>query len=330
MNMNVGTLIFGGAGSLGTELTRNLLENNSITHIASRDEAKHWDLKNKFQNNKLLHTHICDVRDKSRVKEIILQCKPATIIIAQALKQVDICEKFPEESIDTNVNGVRNILSTIKELGLSEIYYPKEVNFVSTDKACAPINVYGMSKNIAEKLTLNLASTFKEHKIKTKFIVTRYGNVLSSKGSIIPLFLKQANDENVKNFTITDKKMTRFMMTLQESVDLIFYALKNGESGDLWVPNLPSMKIIDLAEIFSEIYKKPINEIGIRPGEKIHEIMLNEEEARNCIKTKNYFVVKQNTNKPNNILTEEFSSKTTISKEQLKIKMKEFLEKDYK
>ncbi len=328
MNNNK-VLIFGGAGSLGTELTRNLLLKNKQIIIASRDEAKHWELKNLFQKNKLIKTHICDVRNKTRVREILLLENPSTIIIAQALKQVDVCEDFPEESIETNINGVLNILSNIKELALSGIYIPDNVCFVSTDKACNPINVYGMCKSIAEKTTFNLAKTLKDLNIPTKIVVTRYGNVLSSKGSIVPLLIKQAKDINVSSFTITNKEMTRFIMTLQESVDLIFYALEHGETGDLWVPKLHSMKIIDLIDIFSKSYKKDIDNIGIRPGEKIHEIMLNEEEYRVHVKHGNYFVVKQN---PTSVksLTKEYSSKDMLlTKEELKDKITIFIKETY-
>lgn len=320
------TLIFGGAGSLGTELTKYLLNNfkYEYVYIASRDEAKHWELKNKFQNDKLLQTYICDVRNKSRVKEIILTLKPNRIIIAQALKQVDTCEKFPEESIDTNILGVRNILDSIRELSLMKIYIPDEVCFVSTDKSCNPINVYGMCKSIAEKMVLNLSDFFEEQNINTKFIITRYGNVLSTKGSIIPLYMKQATDPNIDFFGVTHVDMTRFIMTLEESVELIFYALKNGENGELWVPKLPSMKIIDLAEIFSDLFGKKIKTIGIRPGEKVHEVMLNEEEYRNSTEENKYFVVKKQP-KTTKVVCKEYSSKDTISKDELKEKIITFL-----
>ncbi len=323
------TLIFGGAGSLGTELTRNILKNEyEMIHIASRDEAKHWELKNTFQNNSRIKTYICDVRNEHRVKEIFLRVKPDTIIIAQALKQVDTCEYFPEESVDTNIIGVKNIFNVIKELGLSNIYTPKEVCFVSTDKACGAINVYGMCKSIAEKLTFNISKIFKENNIDTKFIVTRYGNVISSKGSIIPLFIKQAIDPNTKSFTVTHPEMTRFMMTLQESVDLIFYAIKHGESGDLWVPKLPSMNIKDLAEIFSETYGKDIKIIGIRPGEKLHEIMLNDDEdRRSCDHDKKYMVIKEDPEHTKAFGNyKEYSSKDyVISKQDLKDKLFDFI-----
>lgn len=266
-------LIFGGAGSLGTHLCENYASYREV-HVASRDEAKHWDLKTKFPRDSV-HTHICDVRGKERVMEVISRVNPRTIIIAQALKQVDTCEKSPGESVDTNVQGVRNILSAIEKLHHGSGSNIETVLFVSTDKACQPINVYGMCKSISEKLVQSMG----DHVPGVKFLTVRYGNVLNSKGSIVPLFMKQAKSPSTKSFTVTHVDMTRFFMTLTESVKLIDNTLSFGKTKEIWVPNLQSFKIIDLAEIFSEKYNKPIEIVGIRPGEKMHEMMISESES---------------------------------------------------
>jgi UDP-glucose 4-epimerase len=296
-------LIFGGAGSLGTQLVEYYVDKYDIV-IASRDEAKHWLLINKFKKDNI-KAIICDVRDKDRVEEVLLQEKPDIVIIAQALKQVDICEKFPEESINTNVIGVAHIANSIKKLSLLNIFSPKTVCFVSTDKACCAINVYGMCKSISEKLMTNISDNFNGS--NTKIIIVRYGNVLSSKGSIIPLLLSQAKNDNCKSFTLTHEYMTRFMMTLNEAVQLIDTAILYGENGDLWVPKLKSMKILDLMKIFSDKFGKSYEITGIRPGEKIHELMLSLEEAVR-INIKNNSFVLNKSNKYIGALSKEYSS----------------------
>lgn len=306
-------LIFGGAGSLGTELTKFYLDKYSIS-IASRDEAKHWVLLNHFGRDKNIKTIICDVRDYDRVNEVINKETPDIIFIAQALKQIDVCEANPEESIKTNINGVSNIIKAIN----NSLHHPEIVCFVSTDKACLPTSVYGMCKSISEKLIYNASSNN-----KTKFVTVRYGNVLSSKGSIIPLLLSQAQD-NVDHFNITNKTMTRFMMTLQEAVELIDTAINNGSSGDIWVPKLKSMKIFDLLTYFSNRFNKPIVEIGIRPGEKIHENMLSLEEASLVKDFGKYFIF--NKSNVNNIYGKEYCSNDhLLTYDELKVFMDNYI-----
>ena len=302
-NITQKMLIFGGAGSLGNELVKFYADKYDII-VASRDEAKHWEIVNKFKIPNL-KTVICDVRDARRVEEVIIQERADNIIIAQALKQVDVCEKFPEESINTNINGVVNITNTIKKLKMMGVYSPQLVCFISTDKACNPINVYGMCKSISEKIMFNLSTHF-DHS-DSRAVVIRYGNVLSSKGSIIPLLLKQANDVNKDKFTLTHADMTRFMMTLGEAVQLIDTALHHGNNGDLWVPKLPSMKILDLIQFFSDKFGKPYEIVGVRPGEKIHEVMLSLEEALRVSLQYNYFVFNRGNETVSN-LSKEYSS----------------------
>jgi UDP-N-acetylglucosamine 4,6-dehydratase len=296
-------LIFGGAGSLGTELTKYYIDKYHIV-VVSRDEAKHFDLKNKIKNNNL-KTIVSDVRDENRIKDILLQEKPEIIIIAQALKQVDICEYFPEESIKTNILGVMNIINSLRTLSLMNAFSPEAICFVSTDKAANPINIYGMCKSISEKLSLNLSHDFEN--TDTRVVIVRYGNVLSSKGSIIPLLVKQGEDINKDKFSLTHQDMTRFMMTLNEAVKLIDATISSGNNGDMWVPKLKSMKILDLIKYFSTKYNKPYEIIGIRPGEKIHEIMLSLEEALRVDIKQDYFIFNKN-NPIKNHLNKEYSS----------------------
>lgn len=314
-------LIFGGAGSLGNELVDFYIGQYSIV-VASRDEAKHWELINKFKKPNL-ETIICDVRDEKRVKEVLLQEKPDVIIIAQALKQVDICERFPEESINTNVLGVVNITRELKALSLMNIFSPKLVCFVSTDKACNPINVYGMCKSISEKLMFNLANHYDQS--DTRVVVVRYGNVLSSKGSIIPLLMKQAIDANKDQFTLTHPDMTRFMMSLHEAAELINTTLLYGSNGDLWVPKLPSMKILDLIKIFSSKYNKPYSVMGARPGEKIHELMLSLEEALRVSVKHGYFVFNKSNQIVSNLTKEYSSADYLLSYDELEIFMHDYI-----
>jgi FlaA1/EpsC-like NDP-sugar epimerase len=307
-------LIFGGAGSLGTQLTEYYYKTHKIS-IASRDEAKHWELLNHFSRDKNIKTFICDVRDYNRVHEVLSNERPDIIFIAQALKQIDICETNPEESIKTNVNGVSNILRALNSL----LYSPSTVCFVSTDKACLPTSVYGMCKSISEKLIYNASCNLQS----TKFITVRYGNVLSSKGSIIPLLLSQVKD-NVDHFNITNKEMTRFMMTLQEAVELIDTAINNGSSGDIWVPKLKSMKIFDLLTYFSNRFNKPIVEVGIRPGEKIHESMLSLEEA-SLVKDFEKYLIFNKSNVNNTYGKEYCSNDHLLTYDELKVFMDNYI-----
>lgn len=315
---------------MGHALVKFYREHISEIVVVSRDEAKHWDLKNTFGTKyetegfviSTLKTIICDVRDPRRVRQVIQKENPTYVIIAQALKQVDTCENQPSESIDTNVIGVRNILDAIEENSLRVENAISKVCFVSTDKACNPINVYGMCKSISERLVLATAETS-----SIGYVVTRYGNVVSSKGSIIPLFLKQAKESSC--LTVTDPSMTRFMMLLDESVKLIDVAMTYGQSGSLWVPRLDSFKIEDLANYFSKRFNKPVKIVGIRPGEKKHEIMMNElEDMKKRVHGTSYFEIQLNA--PVKVpYGQEFSSKdVVISYEELESRLNQFLEKE--
>ncbi|HZT24508.1 MAG TPA: polysaccharide biosynthesis protein [Pseudolabrys sp.] len=263
-------LVIGGTGSLGRALLARLTAKNSVM-LFSRDEAKHWTIRNQY-GAKGIDYAVGDIRDFARVEETILRFRPTVIIIAAALKQVDTCEMTPYESIQTNVLGIRNVIDAV----IRQVDRLPELNcvlMVSTDKACAPANVYGMCKAIAERLVTSQCLALP----RPKFVGVRYGNVLESRGSIIPLFRWQA--ENHRCLTVTHRDMTRFVMTLDQSIDLISAAVLGAASGEIWLPRLHSMRIIDLAEIFSEHSGKPIEIVGMRPGEKLHEDLISQPES---------------------------------------------------
>jgi FlaA1/EpsC-like NDP-sugar epimerase len=278
-------LVFGGTGSLGYEITTRYLDNNVIYNF-SRDECKHWNMKLDFNHHSNLNFIIGDVINKEKVENSIIRINPDIIIIAAAMKHVDQCEVNSQQCINTNMLGVQNILDVI-EIHKNKLQL-ETVLFVSTDKACSPINTYGMAKAISEQLMIEKAYYLKE----IKFVIIRYGNVLNSRGSIIPLLHNIGNDDRKEHFILTHKDMTRFVMTLEQSVDLIEYAILKGDSGDIVIPELISMKLIDLLEIFSEKYKKPIKITSIRPGEKMLESLINPTQAGRIVKKENYYHIK--------------------------------------
>lgn len=267
---NKNILIFGGTGSLGKALVRRLGVENNLA-LFSRDEAKHWTIKNQLPKHFNVQFIVGDIRDKQRSEEAILNFNPHVVIIASALKQVDTCENSPFESIQTNILGIKNVIDAVTNntFRLSNIH---TVLMVSTDKACAPTNVYGMCKAVSERVVTNTVCN-----PSIRFVGVRYGNVLESRGSIIPLFRHQA--EMQSHFTITHEDMTRFIMTLDQSIDLIESTVLGASSGEIWLPKLNAMRILDLVNIFSKRYSKPIKTIGIRPGEKLHEDLLSEHES---------------------------------------------------
>jgi FlaA1/EpsC-like NDP-sugar epimerase len=266
-------LIFGGTGSLGYEIVKRYV-NNNIIYNYSRDECKHWKMKLDF-NNTNLNFIIGDVINSSKVEETLLRVKPNIIIIASAMKHIDQCEYNTEQCLNTNLLGVKNILDSIEKHKIELVGFLETTLFVSSDKACSPINVYGMCKGLSESLIIEKSHYIKEF----KFVNIRYGNVLNSRGSIIPLLHTIGCDSSKNFFTLTNENMTRFVMTLEQSVDLIEYTLLNGLSGDTVIPKLISMNIKDLIELFSEKYNKPIKNIGIKPGEKLLESLINKSQS---------------------------------------------------
>jgi UDP-glucose 4-epimerase len=249
--------------------------------VVSRDEAKHWTLRNRLEKDSDVHFLVGDIRDSTRISNILRQVNPHFVILAAALKQVDTCERSPSESIQTNILGISNVVESVVSLR-KELSNLEGVLMVSTDKACAPTNVYGMSKAISERLVTSA------HLLdsRIRFMGVRYGNVLESRGSIIPLFRHQSQTSRV--LTVTHEEMTRFIMTLDQSIDLIEATLLSSQSGEIWLPTLNSMRIMDLAQIFVERYDSRIEVTGIRPGEKIHEELISEPESLRTIRDGSY------------------------------------------
>ena len=275
-------LITGGTGSFGNAVLKKFLTTDHFSQIRifSRDEKKQDDLRKKLKNNKIKF-YIGDVRDKDSVNNVVRGVD--FIFHAAALKQVPSCEFFPMESVKTNVIGTDNVLSA------AENYFVKKVVILSTDKAAYPINAMGMSKAIMEKVMIaksrNLDSS------KTIFCGTRYGNVMASRGSVIPLFIDQI--KTGKPVTITDPEMTRFMMTLDNAVELVLYAFKNGKQGEMFVQKSPAATVSILAQALLELYdsKSSIQEIGIRHGEKRYETLVTSEEMSKAVDLGNYYSI---------------------------------------
>ena len=283
MISNKKILLFGGSGSLGNKFIETYINNNIITNY-SRDECKHWEMSLKY-NNPNLKFIIGDIRDYNSVENAILREQSHIIIIMSALKHIDRCEYAINECIQTNLNGPMNVLNAI-EKNNDRLINLECVVMISTDKACEPSNVYGMAKALAESAIVEKSYYINNR----KFVNVRYGNVLNSRGSIIPILHNKGNDLNVKEFTLTHSDMTRFVMTLEQSVSLIEHAILYAESGDIVIPELISLKLIDLMEIFSEKYNKLIKIIGLRPGEKLLESLISETQSMRLINGNNGYM----------------------------------------
>lgn len=273
MYKNKVLLVTGGTGSFGNAVVNHFLDSElAEIRILSRDEKKQDDMR-KFYNNRKLKFFLGDIRDFSSVDNAMKGVD--YLFHAAALKQVPSCEFFPLEAVKTNVLGSENVLNAAISNDV------KKSIFLSTDKAVNPINVMGMSKAMMEKLVVAKArSTETFNSILT---ATRYGNVMGSRGSVIPLFIEQIKQS--KPITITDPDMTRFMMTLDESVNLVLYAFKNADSGDVFVQKSPSASIITIAEALIDLFNSssPIKIIGTRHAEKKHETLCSREEMSKAI-----------------------------------------------
>ena len=267
--MNKILLITGGTGSFGTAFLKKAVSNKEFSEIRifSRDEKKQDDLR-KAINDDRLKFYIGDVRDSSSVSQAVKGVD--YIFHAAALKQVPSCEFFPSEAIKTNIIGTENVLLS------AEAFEVKKVVILSTDKAAYPINAMGMTKALMEKVMVAKSRNLDDS--KTIFCGTRYGNVMASRGSVIPLFINQI--KTGKPLTITDPKMTRFMMTLDNAVELVMFAFKNGKQGEMFVQKAPAASVSVLAQALIELYgsKSTIQEIGIRHGEKKYETLVTSEE----------------------------------------------------
>lgn len=262
-------LITGGTGSFGNAVLNRFLNTDHFSEIRifSRDEKKQDDMRKRLNSSKLKF-YIGDVRDLSSVETAVKGVD--YIFHAAALKQVPSCEFFPLEAVKTNILGTDNVLTA------AERHAVKKVVVLSTDKAAYPINAMGMSKAMMEKVMVAKSRNLDDS--KTIFCGTRYGNVMASRGSVIPLFIEQM--KNNKPLTITDANMTRFMMTLEDAVDLVLYAFENGKQGDLFVQKSPAATIQVLAQAVIELYKSnsTIQVIGTRHGEKLYETLVNRED----------------------------------------------------
>lgn len=280
---NKSVLITGGTGSFGKKFVEMILKRYPDVKrivIYSRDELKQFELKQKYPHDKYpqLRFFIGDVRDGDRLKRA---CQGIDVIIhAAAIKQVDTAEYNPEECIKTNVNGAQNVINAALETGV------KHVVALSTDKACAPINLYGATKLTSDKL-FTAANNIKGNN-PVKFSVVRYGNVMGSRGSVIPFFISK-RDSGAKELPITDFRMTRFNISLEEGVNLVLWALENHLGGEIFIPKIPSYHIKDVALAIAP--DLPQVEIGIRPGEKLHEEMITATDALNTIDIGPYYAI---------------------------------------
>jgi UDP-N-acetylglucosamine 4,6-dehydratase/5-epimerase len=274
-------LITGGTGSFGKKFIETILirypEVKRIV-VYSRDELKQFELKQKYPDEQYpqLRFFIGDVRDLSRLKRA---CEGIDVIIhAAAIKQVDTAEYNPDECIKTNVHGAQNVIDAA--LG-TEV---KHVVALSTDKACAPINLYGATKLVSDKLFTAANNIVGNRDIK--FSAVRYGNVMGSRGSVIPFFMSKRHEGVLP---ITHNEMTRFNISLQSGVDMVMYAIENHLGGEIFVPKIPSYKILDIAEAIAPSCKT--KDIGIRPGEKLHEEMITETDALNTLDLGRYYAI---------------------------------------
>jgi len=276
-------LITGGTGSFGKAYLNRALVNNKFSEIFifSRDEKKQDDLRKKLNTDRVKF-FIGDVRDVNSVNQVVKNVD--YIFHAAALKQVPSCEFFPIEAVKTNILGTENVLNA------AELYDIKKAVILSTDKAAYPINAMGMSKALMEKVMI--AKSRMLNNKKSIFCGTRYGNVMGSRGSVIPLFISQI--KNNKDLTITDTNMTRFMMSLNDAVDLVDYAFENANQGDLFIKKAPASTIETLASALIEIFnsKSKIRVIGIRHGEKMHETLVTKEEMLKSENLGDHFRIK--------------------------------------
>jgi len=261
-------LITGGTGSFGNAVLKRFLPTDiKEIRIFSRDEKKQDDMRQLYRNDKIKY-YIGDTRDKRSIDSAMHGVD--YVFQAAALKQVPSCEFFPIEAVRTNIMGCENVLDSAVEHGV------KNVIVLSTDKAVYPINAMGMSKALSEKVMV--AKSRNLNGTGTTFCGTRYGNVMASRGSVIPLFIDQIKKGNP--ITITDPNMTRFMMTLEDAVELVVFAFKNGKQGDLFVQKAPAATISTLAQALKELYNadNPVKIIGTRHGEKVYEVLVNRED----------------------------------------------------
>ena len=277
---NKSILITGGTGSFGKKLSKTILEkyNPERLIIFSRDELKQFEMKEQFSQDQM-RFFIGDVRDAERVRQAFRGVD--LVIHAAAMKQVPASEYNPLECIKTNIHGAENVIKASLDNDV------KQVIALSTDKAANPINLYGATKLASDKLFV--AANNMAGRREATFSVVRYGNVVGSRGSVVPFF-KKLIENNVKSLPITDPRMTRFWITLQQGVDFVIKNFYRMHGGEIFIPKIPSVKITDLAKALSE--NTPLEFIGIRPGEKLHELMVPEDDSHLSLEFKDHFVIK--------------------------------------
>ena len=271
-------LVTGGTGSFGRAFARRVLTSGvSVTlRVFSRDEFKQYDMRTEFDDDPRLRFLLGDVRDIERLR---LAFRGVDLVIhAAALKQVPACEYNPFEAVQTNVIGAENVLRAAMDMGV------RRVLALSTDKAVDPANLYGATKLCAEKVFVQAQSYAAD--TDSRFACVRYGNVVGSRGSVVPLFLRQAPTGTI---TITDERMTRFWITLPQAVDFVVAAVPEMRGGEVFIPKLPSMRVTDIADVIAPDAERKV--IGIRPGEKLHESLLTEAEARLAVERAESYVI---------------------------------------
>jgi UDP-N-acetylglucosamine 4,6-dehydratase len=274
---NESVLVTGGTGSFGKSFIKKLLAIDEVAKVIvySRDELKQFEMQSVFASPKMRY-FLGDVRDLNRLKQATDGVD--TIVHAAALKQIPAAEYNPMEAIKTNIIGAENVVTAAIENGV------KKVIALSTDKAANPANLYGATKLCSDKLMV--AGNILAGRHVTRFAVVRYGNVLGSRGSVIPFFLQ----EQVKGcLPITDPRMTRFWLTLEDGVQFVIDSLDRMHGGEIFVPKIPSFRVIDVAKVVAPL--TPTKIIGIRPGEKLHEVMITEDDAINTLEFDNYYAI---------------------------------------
>ncbi|MEP7286100.1 MAG: UDP-N-acetylglucosamine 4,6-dehydratase (inverting) [Chloroflexota bacterium] len=273
-------LVTGGTGSFGKKFTEIMLRDYKPKKLIvfSRDELKQHEMRQVFSDapGQPMRYFIGDVRDQDRLRRAMNGVD--IVVHAAALKQVPACEYNPIEAVQTNVNGAKNVIEAALDCGVERVLA------ISTDKAAAPINLYGATKLVAEKLFVQGNAYSGDS--PTRFSCTRYGNVVGSRGSVIPLFIKQREQGKI---TVTDARMTRFWLTLDQGVKFVIDCIENMQGGEVFIPKIPSMNMMDLVETVAP--GCAVDYIGIRPGEKLHEVMVSEDEARHALEMDNMFII---------------------------------------
>jgi len=309
-------LLTGGTGTFGRCFTRILLSryNPKVIRIYSRDELKQWEMQKEFLHNNNLRFFLGDIRDKERMNRAVDGVD--IIIHSAALKQVPACEYNPFEAVKTNILGAQIIIDEAIN------HNAEKVLALSTDKAVSPVNLYGATKLCMEKLFIAANAYVGDR--PTKMSCVRYGNVIGSRGSVIPLFKEQMKKNGT--ITITHKEMTRFWLTIEQGVEFVIKSLELMQGGEIFIPKVPSMRIMDLADAMAPNCERKY--IGIRPGEKVHECLITEDEARHTKEYEDYFIIEpelyynERRTNPGKTLPRDFkyssnTNNTWLTKEQL-------------